>query len=90
MEEFSAAEISRAANRVREMQRRAATQNTPEPKKAPAQQDKKAPFSRILELIDLKNFTLDNDSRLLLGILLLLSSEDADELLILALVYIML
>lgn len=90
MEEFSAAEISRAANRVKEMQRRAATQNVPEPKKAPAQQDKKSPFSRILELIDLKNFTLDNDSRLLLGILLLLSSEDADELLILALVYIML
>ena len=90
MDEFSAADITRAANRVKEMQRRATLKTEEKAAPAPAAPANRAPFSRLFELIDFKNFALDNDSKLLLGVLLLLSCEGADELLILALVYIML
>lgn len=51
--------------------------------------EKSNPFSRILNIIDLKDFSFDADSKLILGLILLLSSCESDELLILALVYIM-
>lgn len=44
----------------------------------------------LLELINFKNITPDNDRITILALCLLLSSEQADELLILALLYIML
>lgn len=44
----------------------------------------------ILELINLKNLVLDDDRILLVSLCLLLSHEEADELLIMALIYIML
>jgi len=44
----------------------------------------------ILELINLKNLVLDDDRILLVSLCLLLSHEGADELLIMALIYIML
>lgn len=108
MEEFTAEQISRAANRVREMQRRSVlpqnTQSVTKRQAPPSSEQKfieqnsdlkekkqsESPFGRILKLIDLKNFSFDDDSKLILGILLLLSSAQADELLILALVYVML
>ena len=44
----------------------------------------------LLELLNFKNITMDNDRITILALCLLLSSEGADELLILALIYIML
>jgi hypothetical protein len=44
----------------------------------------------LLELLNFKNITMDNDRITILALCLLLSSENADELLLLALIYIML
>ena len=44
----------------------------------------------ILERLNLKSFLKDSDTSLLLAMLLLLSNEDADPMLIMALTYIML
>ncbi len=97
MDNFTNEELQRAADRVREMQRRAAKvggggKNLPE-KNETRQNTAPAPIPRrksILELINFKNMEIDNDRSLLMGILLLLSGETTDELLMLALIYIML
>lgn len=94
MDKFTNEELQRAAERVREMQRRAANVggNRKLPEKNETRQNA-APVTRrksILELINFKNMEIDNDRSLLMGILLLLSGENTDELLMLALVYIML
>ena len=44
----------------------------------------------ILNMLNLKNFKMDNDIMLIIMMVLILSSETSDELLLLALVYIML
>lgn len=44
----------------------------------------------LLNLLNLKNMKMDNDRLIILAVCLLLSGEDVDELLMLALVYIML
>lgn len=44
----------------------------------------------LLELINFKNIKMDNDRLIILSLCLLLSAEQADELLLLALIYIML
>ncbi len=51
-----------------------------------------APSNRgnLLQLINFKNITMDNDRLIILSLCLLLSAEQADELLLLALIYIML
>lgn len=56
------------------------------------QKPNKPPKNRLnlLELLNFKNITMDNDRITILALCLLLSSEGADELLILALIYIML
>ena len=98
MEDFTVEQINSAANRVREMQKRSAyAQNRTPPPEKPKTPPPKAekptennPFSKILGLLDFKNFSFDEESKLILGIILLLSSSQADELLILALVYVML
>ncbi len=95
MDNFTNEELQRAAERVREMQRRAAkagggNRNLPE-KNETRQNTAPAPRRKsILELINFKNMEIDNDRSLLMGILLLLSGESTDELLMLALIYIML
>ena len=57
-----------------------------------AKEKKEAQTGRmnLLELLNFKNITMDNDRITILALCLLLSSEGADELLILALIYIML
>ena len=95
MDSFTNEELKRAADRVRDMQRRAAAvgggkNNMIE--KSEAKPKNVAPPRRksILELINFKNMEIDNDRSLLMGILLLLSGDTTDELLMLALIYIML
>ncbi len=66
-------------------------QNPPTPPPPP----KPSPPSRtngmnLLNLINLKGMQMDNDRLMVLVLCLLLSSEEADELLLLALLYIML
>lgn len=95
MDSFTNEELKRAADRVRDMQRRAAAvgggkNNMIE--KSESKPKTVAPPRRksILELINFKNMEIDNDRSLLMGILLLLSGDTTDELLMLALIYIML
>lgn len=95
MDSFTNEELKRAADRVRDMQRRAAAvgggkNNMIE--KSEVKPKTVAPPRRksILELINFKNMEIDNDRSLLMGILLLLSGDTTDELLMLALIYIML
>lgn len=124
MEELTAEQLSRAAERVREMQRRATAassgaknppqfsyannmrqngnkQQKPSQKREPKpnpQPSNPAPTShggrgvsgRLLQMLNFKNFEFNSDTSLLLGILFLLSSQEADEMLVLALIYIML
>lgn len=50
----------------------------------------KSRSKELINLLNLKNISLDSDRALIMGILLLLANEDADEWLILSLIYIML
>lgn len=94
MDNVTAEELNRAAERVRDMQRRAAVvggkNNPPEKREEKTNQTVLPRRKSILELINFKNMEIDNDRSLLMGILLLLSSDTTDELLMLALIYIML
>ena len=64
----------------------------------PGQKNKQAPIvkteaskkSSILNLLNFKGLKMDNDRLIILAVCLLLTGEEADELLILALMYIML
>ncbi len=94
MDNVTAEELNRAAERVRDMQRRAAQaggKNKPPEKREEKPTQMVLPRRKsILELINFKNMEIDNDRSLLMGILLLLSGDTTDELLMLALIYIML
>ena len=102
MADFTTEEIERAAKRVREMYARSAFRNEPQDMpptpsfiSLPSQEAKEKPTQNgnkkgILNLFNFKNFPMDSDTTLLLGIILLLSGQSEDELLTLALVYIML
>ncbi len=98
MQEPTAEQLTRAAQRVREMHRRAtacAGDKEPLPAQPIIQSSKKSgdSFARsksLLNMFNFKNFELDSDTSLLLGILFLISGEKTDEALILALIYIML
>ncbi|MBQ7045971.1 MAG: hypothetical protein IJN65_05715 [Clostridia bacterium] len=50
----------------------------------------KSRSGEILNLLNLKNISLDSERALIMGVLLLLAHENADEWLILALIYVML
>lgn len=50
----------------------------------------KSTRGNLLELINFKNIKMDNDRLIILSLCLLLSAEEADEMLLLALIYIML
>ncbi len=79
-----------AEQRVKEMNRRyneKATSKPPETK--PIQTAPKSTPFDIFKLLKLDNFRADSDRLLLLGLFLLLSSQEADELLLYALIYIM-
>ena len=98
MDSFTTEELRQAADRVREMQRRASiSTNLPPNKKTPTTQNKEPEGinnlgggkRNLLELINFKNMEIDGDRSLLMGILLLLSSDITDEILMFALIYIM-
>lgn len=117
MEELTTDQLKAAAERVREMQRKATLagggkmppapdfmrgtrQNrqyrTSEQANPPSEKRPEAPPStansanKLLQMLNFKNFEINSDTSLLLGIIFLLSSSAADEMLILALIYIML
>lgn len=50
----------------------------------------KSRSKELINLLNLKNISLDSERALIMGILLLLANEEADEWLILALIYVML
>ena len=80
-----------AEQRVKEMNRRytekaAGKPALPKPEPMPP---KNTPFD-IFKLLKLDGFRADSDRLLLLGLFLLLNSQEADELLLYALIYIML
>lgn len=52
-------------------------------------ENKKNKGKSILNMLNFKNFNIDNDILIILIMFLLLSSDDSDELLLLALIYIM-
>ncbi len=58
----------------------------PEPKKVPRQ--KNGPD--LLRMLNFKNISMDSDRSLIIAVMLLLMGETGDELLLLALIYIML
>ena len=111
MAEFSEEELRRAAERVREMSRRASVTggqhqrppmpdfvSTPhfsgpratEPQKDMHTMHKKSPsINSLFKMINFKGLEMDGDVSLILGIMLLISGEQTDELLSLALLYIM-
>ena len=99
MAEFSYSDINDAKRRVREMQRKAqgfvaAEQNEPPPrepqekKKEETQPPQPAPALNLFD--SLRSLTSGEDSGLLLALILILSREKADNMLILALLYILL
>ena len=118
MKEFTNEDFERAAERVREMQRRAYSKNQPRrmppvpdfvstnaPEMTPPQpapeirhdentiqpaQHKGGFGQNIMRLLNFKNLEMDSDRVLLAGLLLLLTGEEADEMLLLAIIYIML
>lgn len=116
MDEVTAEALQRAAERVREMHKRATvsgknSQMPPAPdfvrvnnasaqrsqSSVPARPEhkketapRKSGAGKLLQMLNFKGLEIDGDISLLLGILLLLSGENDDELLMLALVYIML
>lgn len=98
MDSFTAEELRQAADRVREMQRRASISTNPPPNKKPlttqnselaSKKNTLVPKRNLLELINFKNMEIDSDRSLLMGILLLLTSDVSDEILMFALIYIM-
>ncbi len=99
MADFTQAELDRAAERVREMSRRANMQAgrhtrpaVPDEKEKPppkAVAPRKNAVNSLLKMINFKGLDMDGDISLILGILLLLSGETTDELLVMALLYIM-
>ncbi len=94
MDNLTTEELQRAAERVREMQRRAdtarGTHSKPPEQHKPKENKPTVRRKSILDIINFKNMEMDSDISLLLGILLLLSSDSTDEILTLALIYIML
>ena len=82
-----------AEQRVKEMNRRynekASSKSAPKSQPPPAKPQKSTPFD-IFKLLKLDGFRSDSDRLLLLGLFLLLNSQEADELLLYALIYIML
>ncbi len=82
-----------AEQRVKEMNRRynekASSKSAPKSQPPPAKPPKSTPFD-IFKLLKLDGFRSDSDRLLLLGLFLLLNSQEADELLLYALIYIML
>lgn len=88
-----------ASRRLREMQRRAAVtpggedppkQKPPRPMPEPPQTGGRGRLSSLLGALDFRKLTKDGDGLILLVLLLLLTQEETDELLILALLYVML
>lgn len=93
MDNLTNEELQRAAERVRDMQRRASFVKNNSNENKPTAPPTKKPNERrknILDIINFKNLEIDSDISLLMGILLMLSSETTDEILMLALIYIML
>ena len=93
MDNLTNEELQRAAERVRDMQRRASFVKNNSNENKPAAPPTKKPNERrknILDIINFKNLEIDSDISLLMGVLLMLSSETTDEILMLALIYIML
>lgn len=114
MQEFSQEELQRAAERVREMSRRANISGgqhqrppmpdfvSPRVTKSEANEpqinmqndmqkthNKPSTINSLFKMLNFKNLEIDGDTSLILGIMLLLSGETYDELLNLALLYIM-
>ncbi len=85
-----------AANRVRDMQRKANSYSAPpkeqkeEPPKAAAPIIKKGKGAELLKMLNLNSIGMDSDRALIAAMMLLLVSESDDELLVLALLYVML
>lgn len=79
-----------AEQRVKEMNRRYNEKAAQKPltESPPSNMAKSTPFD-IFKLLKLDSFKADSDRLLLMGIFLLLNSQDADELLLYALIYIM-
>lgn len=82
-------------NRQRNAQpQKSRTQQSPQPAQpeAPPQQSQppKKKGRDLLEMFNFKNLELDSDRIIIIALALLLSAEEADELLIMALIYIML
>lgn len=93
MSDFSLNDVNEAKRRVREMQNRAREFTSEQPPPAPQHTDEKAGQSQGLgvDFGDLfGNLFSNNDSSLILAIILILSREKADNMLILALLYILL
>lgn len=112
MAEFSPEELRRAAERVKEMQRRSKfpnesfkNRNMPPvppfvnvPKhEMPAQKtvtqnraDKNYTGNSLLNFINLREMNADPDRTLIIGLIILLSGEKIDEVLIMALIYLLL
>ncbi len=80
-----------AEQRVKEMNRRYTEKAAAKPaeEKPQPKPQKSTPFD-IFKLLKLDSFRADSDRLLLLGLFLLLNSQEADELLLYALIYIML
>ena len=80
-------EAERRVRQSREMQTQKVSQPSPEP------QMHRAPPARrrgLFDLLDLNKFSLDGDRSMVLMMLALLSGEEKDDLLTLALLYILL
>ena len=59
------------------------------PQTTPSQKPLSKGFN-LLKMLNLENFKMDSDFTVIIAMILLLSSEDSDEILLLALLYIML
>lgn len=88
-----------AEKRVREMQKKAREKmnnsnqpeekiNEPEKKISSAPATKKIKGNNLLEMLNFKSLLKENDTSIVVAILLMLSSDDIDPFLILALIYI--
>lgn len=88
-----------AQNRVINQQKKESAYTNPAPKDPEPQpqsqehnvnQRPKSRSKELLGLLNLKNISIDSERALILGVLLLLANEEADEWLILSLIYVML